>query len=717
MNFTTSQIFGFVISITFGFALMILSRKSENKYLFPFGISITIASIIVLAILSLMCKEKYTPPPDAPQKKASSVTLSFSGGGFRALSAETGVMHGIIEQTGYQGDAATFLNKHDFISGNSGGSWFMSLIAYSPNYISVLDNPIPDSTFNYIDECKGNTEYPDSNSWWRWCGTYDSDFHKCGDYCCCDEEHKQIVPATKGTLNTTYCEDCNLETDIIIPKDFNIKKYFYNVIETASQEANKSDHDKLVSIIDMLPGIEDSVLKPLLYYLTSPWQEVVKNSVFAAADADKYTAGSNPNNLTTHLVWAGVLMRDALVTANATSSQNSKDLSIVVAATADPNCGEITTKEELISSLSKCGIAYPIIFDYDFKNKQSLLPFCPGEPIQEINFYKNKDTTFYDNKNVISTMSKSFPTSKTLVYKLASTSGAAAAVLSNYTEINEIVDNYLGSGTISKIFGGAADTAVRTVTKYLANSAIPLQIKNGTPSYFDDGAVPDNLNPTDISTNPITRLGDGAYFDNSSVAFVIRAWQQKNKNSSTTLRSIFIDGPTLDDTQNGKTLSESTSRLFGCNSDGTECGGKTYNYIDSLGSDKLDYEVLNPQIFDSKEFKNTKNVYWGTISNPETHLKISVFTLTTLDNVEIGITKGTKVELAVLTASSDAPIFTVPGSNSVSDASNYINTIAAFSKLAQDVPSGIIDRLHSASDSGGFFDPVSSISSATTITL
>ena len=680
--------------------------QNHRRVIVLTGIAIFFANLI--AILILRKEENYTPAP-VPKGESPPLTLSFSGGGFRALSAETGVMHGLItyfKKKKKISNAPSFLNKHEIISGNSGGSWFMSLIAYSKNYITVLDNDIPDSTFEYIDECKGNTPYPDSNTWWRWCGTYDSDFHKCeDDYCCCDEDHKQIVPAKKGTFNTTYCQDCDPQTDIIVPTDFNLKNYFYNVIETAAKEEDKSGHTKLVAIINMLPGIEDNIFKPLLYYLTSPWQEVVKNSVFAAADAHTIKAGQNPNNLKTHLVWAGVIMRDSLVKVT------DPDNTTTVAATQDPNCGSVSTKSDFITSLTSCGIAYPVIFDYDFTSNKSSLPFCPGKAVQNISYYVKDETKASVTKDVSSVMSTPFPTSETLVYKLASTSGAAAAVLSNYTEINSIVDNYLGTGTISKIFGNLADTGVLTTTKYLANSAIPLQIKNNTPSYFDDGTVPDNIN---VKTTPVTRLGDGAYFDNSSLAFAIRAWQAKKKTG--TVRAMFIDGPTLDDTTNGSTLSASSSRLFGCTPDGQKSSGKTYNYIDSLGSKDLDYEVLTPKIFNSDDFKQAKNIFWSTIKSPTTHLKITSFpTLTTVDNTEIGIKAGTKVELVIFTASSDAPIFTIPTSNTVSDASNYIDTIAAFSKLTQSVPEDILDRLHAAADTDGFMSGIKSVSSATTI--
>lgn len=63
--------------------------------------------------------------------------LSFEGGGFRAMVADAGLIGAALK--GRQLSAKSLLEKVSVISGNSGGTWFTTCLAYSPEFVSGLE--------------------------------------------------------------------------------------------------------------------------------------------------------------------------------------------------------------------------------------------------------------------------------------------------------------------------------------------------------------------------------------------------------------------------------------------------------------------------------------------------------------------------------------------------------------------------------------------------
>lgn len=63
--------------------------------------------------------------------------LSFEGGGFRAMVADAGIIGAALK--GKQMSAGYLLDNVSVISGNSGGTWFSTCLAYSPEFVSGLE--------------------------------------------------------------------------------------------------------------------------------------------------------------------------------------------------------------------------------------------------------------------------------------------------------------------------------------------------------------------------------------------------------------------------------------------------------------------------------------------------------------------------------------------------------------------------------------------------
>lgn len=77
--------------------------------------------------------------------------LSWSGGGWNSFSTLAGLVAGGLDglaASGRSSDLATLFAKAEAISANSGGSWFLSALAYSANFLNGLEQPLQRDAFN-----------------------------------------------------------------------------------------------------------------------------------------------------------------------------------------------------------------------------------------------------------------------------------------------------------------------------------------------------------------------------------------------------------------------------------------------------------------------------------------------------------------------------------------------------------------------------------------
>jgi hypothetical protein len=76
---------------------------------------------------------------------ADMVYLSFSGGGYHAQTAGAAWVMGVTDRI--DGDVDEMMENVGGISALSGGTWFLTLLAYSPRYLESLEAPDASSTY------------------------------------------------------------------------------------------------------------------------------------------------------------------------------------------------------------------------------------------------------------------------------------------------------------------------------------------------------------------------------------------------------------------------------------------------------------------------------------------------------------------------------------------------------------------------------------------
>ena len=158
---------------------------TSNQKMFAFILVIMlIGAFITFLVLFVVPKIKTSETYTNNQPKG---ILSFTGGGMRALTTDVGVIHGIRRRLAGRLTLNQFLDRYQVISACSGGSWFSSLMIYSPSFFNMLAKG--DLT-TFDENCSGNP-VPRSEKWIMPCGT--KNMNKCGvnnKQCCCEYGYK-----------------------------------------------------------------------------------------------------------------------------------------------------------------------------------------------------------------------------------------------------------------------------------------------------------------------------------------------------------------------------------------------------------------------------------------------------------------------------------------------------------------------------------------------
>ena len=649
---------------------------------------ITYMAIVDKVHIPLSLDEKFTPRYPTPKG-----ILSFGGGGLRALSADTGVMHGVSRRLkNYDVTLRQFLNKFQVISGNSGGSWFSSLMIYSPTFFNMLERG--DLLAVIPDECKGDP-VPKSNKWVSSCSILG--MSKCGtndNECCCGAGYKY-----NASNWTTKCSVCDRLKPLKIYRDpFTFEQYITKLMNTISRVTQTDDYF-IDNIIASLPTtISGNYIKPFFYYYNAAsWIDIVNNIVFEpVGDMENTKISDNPNMLTSHCVWAAVMLQNSSLGIDVNYSIGS----------ADTNRKACSSE----SRINDCGIMYPLTFDYDLGLNASTIAITPIVSDVIIKYCPNYDASSCLTKNMKSYLSRTvLPT--TLVRNISAISSAAAASATQTSVWNAAVDYVINSsiGTNS-----LKDSLKRAGTQFsisfnelsvsmkLNNESNKLEIvQDPTTSYTKSSLVDDIF----------TRTGDGGYYDNSSITNSVRSWQ--SDGGTGTCKIVAINSvDSLNSFQINKTGSKvkgDISNLFGCT--GLLYGSRScinpppvVNSIIDIPSISDVLPLLVPNIFRVEDFTKERCLWWGRCSgnkklacsdgnsNCVAELGITYFKTTTIDNKTAGVVKGTDIELYIITVNStNAVIMPLPGSNDVSTGVGYVETASSVSDLMQKIPQELFD--------------------------
>lgn len=115
--------------------------------------------ILLSLILLVIFRNKFLPQTKINNKiklsNDENKIFSFTGGGFRAICVHTGILKGLKNRQKTQ--LSDELKKYSIISGNSGGSWFASLLTYSDTYFnSILNENGPFTYRDYMNNAYKN---------------------------------------------------------------------------------------------------------------------------------------------------------------------------------------------------------------------------------------------------------------------------------------------------------------------------------------------------------------------------------------------------------------------------------------------------------------------------------------------------------------------------------------------------------------------------------
>ncbi len=95
-------------------------------------------SSILIAFSILMSFSSASMAETEPESTAGTVHIAFAGGGWRAHSGHSAWTLSLLETTEHSLDKA-FKNVGS-VSSNSGGSWFSSMLFYSPSFVESIEN-------------------------------------------------------------------------------------------------------------------------------------------------------------------------------------------------------------------------------------------------------------------------------------------------------------------------------------------------------------------------------------------------------------------------------------------------------------------------------------------------------------------------------------------------------------------------------------------------
>lgn len=132
----------------------------------PFGVVATTSSLtnFLQGFSGRYNPQITTPAPTTPRAASNSwslstkytTALSMQGGGFRAMTAVEGMIGGALSyfrglsQSSNRSSLQNFLNNVGTITGNSGATWFLSLLGFSSDFVNQVENNSLFSSSGYM---------------------------------------------------------------------------------------------------------------------------------------------------------------------------------------------------------------------------------------------------------------------------------------------------------------------------------------------------------------------------------------------------------------------------------------------------------------------------------------------------------------------------------------------------------------------------------------
>jgi hypothetical protein len=632
----------------------------------------------------------------------SKPNMSFSGGGLRSITHCTGVISGMtkyieVSRSGTKEPLNELLDNFDIISGNSGGSWFMSLMCYCQDFFDMLNSHQlrPVNYYPHTESCNASDIMDgDARGGWAVRKYHGSDQQGNMDYCkgggegrngltssrtpysgrgdfvcSCPVGSHWVDDATRIRNANGSCRGCKAALT-----DSSFSGYITRVFE------NRKNHvvESRGAIWDYLSkiGILDDLYKtwvgPFLYYSGNAWNTSVTNMVFNSGNRDNRpfskTVSQPLAKINNHCVWASSIMQDCELT---------KQLNVKV---TNPTCCAGKTPEACLSGLAdmdSCGFAIPIFFD-----NKSLISLYAGQGDVSIQYQNNTHIhTYSDMTDLLHITTPPM----TRVSHVASISGAAGAAGASSSLIEHVLKNTLNnmSTVVASIVNriGTIQMISEYVSGKLEETAIavelnPFKIVGSICETYDDEdtgcEITDALTEHVLMDKLTTRFADGGYFDNTSILFALRTHQEVHGLER--FKHLHIQSSTPGD------VGTDIGLLFGCDTRdiSNKCNSivnndycspiKCYNY--STYSEGVDLYLEIPECFDKSTTISMvlwRGVYGGS------QVQLNYIISTTIEHKSSGIRAGSICNLFIINVVSDDAVFPLPGTSDTEQQS-YVDT-------------------------------------------
>ena len=548
--------------------------------------------------------------------------IAFSGGGWNSHTASSGWVSGAYEAIKKEYPYLTNINIENLfeniegITGNSGGSWFMTMLGYSEQFKrNLIENPE-----KWFDEEEG------------YMGQVKAIFDKGQDQESTETTGRIVA---LQIINSIVGDTLEQRTKQILADRFS------NPIDALIN----SQASGMLYGIKMLQSISDE---------NSPnWLKATQDLVFKPFGMNDLGSQQIQDG---RLDWSkdkifGLTMaiptKEVLVGGSKLGIDQDKSFLL---GNADANKGSVSVP---IESMTSPGI---IISD-------------PRNETNQVIFTANPESYSYHPKNYLGVKNgsdlespsrpKILP-SKLSAIEAAAISSSAAGMLASSTFLNNLISNQLKSQEFSEIkktiesvekqlslATGKAINLTQALSSYMARYLQSLAIPaSKSEEVFEFKEFSSNNNLGDISSASHYRYIDGGYVDNTSATSALHSIQ--NNNNKNTPFSITI-------------LSNSTGGM-------TSIQGKSENIQLSITSDIKDLfgsenskelvtkgfgngiqlSTVSPHIFDAKAWANIEEPTWEYKSvDGNTEIQYFKLNVDTISNELFGIEKGWNGELDI----------------------------------------------------------------------
>jgi hypothetical protein len=578
-------------------------------------------------------------------------SISFGGGGLRSMSHSTGVITGLLES---DIPLLDFLDKFDIVSGNSGGSWFMSLMMYSAGFHEMLNS-------RNIE--KPSSDITNGHKWWR--RLYD---YACG--CCRSDADCRVYEAQSDNSYNGYLGRL-FATERLHAKTSNsfVKWLFSQKFATSMLE----------------------FFGPLIYYVGMSWNSTVTELIFNSSLPLNHPKSFNHNlsdvcndEINNHCVWAVSLLTDCSLTTT-----------LSVAIEHPLNQGVVGENH---------GVSIPIFFDYNHYTQLSDMRLYEGQINTDTTGETHIYASYYNqlnssdiSKNDFKYLLSMHARSEVMVSDVSSISGAAMSILASNDILKNIIERSIEEpymcckfnlGYIKQTISCACYGLADLITNIFEEMAIPVALESTEGFKILGGVYEGGWDVgSDNGTHKITtddslvkekviRLGDGGYVDNTSIAYALKTFQKKN-NKRRIFHHVNITSLTYDDDKDENSqnhTSDEINNLFG-----------TMEEVDKkimdVGFEGCCVNVKQPIIFlnEEKQINNDGMIlWWGYIGKVSVNIKF--FRTETVSNSSFGILEDWDVQLFVISVRSDDKVFMFPGSDS-KDQEHYVDTTKKVNRL------------------------------------